>query len=111
MELRINRVRINRSRPVYQGCARFPEFLENVSERQILWSLCLVVFLGFTLRLPIQTSLPVVPELQVSVSSLENCPNFSKTSHPWKFRAITELFTKSPASWFQAILWFDWHYS
>ena len=48
------------------GCVCFPEFLENFSERQILWSLCLVVVLVFTLRLPIQTSLSVAPELQES---------------------------------------------
>ena len=29
---------------LWQGCAWFPEFLQNFSERQILWSLCLVVF-------------------------------------------------------------------
>ena len=28
----------------YQGCARFPEFTQNFSERQILWSLCSVDF-------------------------------------------------------------------
>ena len=64
------------------GCACFPEFVQNFSERQILWSLCSVVFLTFTLRLPIQTSLSVVPELSVSLSSHEKCPNFRKTSTP-----------------------------
>ena len=39
------------------GCARFPDFLQNFTERQILWSLCLVVFLAFALKLPVQTSL------------------------------------------------------
>ena len=38
------------------GCARFPETLQTFSECQISWSLCLAVFLAFTLRLPIQTS-------------------------------------------------------
>ena len=65
-----------------QGCARFPEFLQNLSERQILWSLCSVVFHALTLRLPIQTFLSVAPELPVSLRSGENCPNFSKTSTP-----------------------------
>ena len=64
------------------GCARFPEILQNVSERQILWSLCSVVFHAFTLILPIQTSLSVAPELPVCLRSGENCPNFSKTSTP-----------------------------
>ena len=39
-----------------QGVCCFAEILQHFSERQILWSLCLVVFLAFTLRLPIQTS-------------------------------------------------------
>ena len=60
------------------GC--FPEILLNVSQRQILWSLCLVVFLAFTLRLPIQTSLSVAPKLQVCVRSGEKCENCRKTS-------------------------------
>ena len=30
-----------------QECTRFPEFLQNFSERQILWSLCLVAFPAF----------------------------------------------------------------
>ena len=58
-----------------QGCARFPKFKQNFSERQILWSLCSVVFHTFTLQLPIQT-----PELHIFVSSLVKCQNFSKTS-------------------------------
>ena len=64
------------------GCDPFPEFTQNFSERQILWSLCSVDFHTFTLQLPIQTPHFVVPELQVFVSSLENCQNFSKTSTP-----------------------------
>ena len=66
------------------GCARFPEFTQNFSERQILWSLCSVDFHTLTLQLPIQTPHSVAPELQVSVSSLENCPNLRKTSTPLK---------------------------
>ena len=65
-----------------QRCARFPEFLQNFSESQILWSLCLVAFLAFTLRLPIQTSLSVAPKLPVTLRSGENCQNVSKTSTP-----------------------------
>ena len=42
-------------------CARFPEFLQNFSERQILWRMCLVDFHASTLKLPIQTSLSVAP--------------------------------------------------
>ena len=67
---------------LHLGCARFPEFTQNFSERQILWSLCSVDFHTLTLQLPIQTPYSVAPELQVFVSSLENCPNFKKTSTP-----------------------------
>ena len=70
--------------PPVLGCARFPEFTQNFSERQILWSLCSVDFHTLTLQLPIQTPYSVAPELQVFVSSLENCPNFKKTSTPPK---------------------------
>ena len=66
--------------------------MQNFSERQILWSLCSVDFHTFTLHLPIQTLHSVEPELQILVSSLENCQNFSKTStpqrnnlHVWRF--------------------------
>ena len=65
-----------------QECTCFPEFFQNFSECQILWSLCLVVFLAFTLRLPIQTSLCVAPKFPVSLRSTENCQKFRKTSTP-----------------------------
>ena len=55
-----------------QGCAHSPGILQNVSEHQILWSLCSVVFHALTLRLPIQTSLSVALKLPVSLSSAEN---------------------------------------
>ena len=55
-------------------------FCWNFSERQILWSLCLVDFHTLTLQLPIQTPHSVAPELQVFVSSLQNSQNFRKTS-------------------------------
>ena len=64
------------------GGAHFPEFVQNFSECLILWSLCSVDFHTFTLQLPIQTLHSVAPELQVFVSSLEKCQNFSKTSIP-----------------------------
>ena len=67
---------------VTQECARFAEILQNFRERQILWSLCSVVFHALTLKLPIQTSVSVVPELTVSLSLQENCPNFRKRGHP-----------------------------
>ena len=63
-----------------QGYARFPEFLQNFSEHQILWSLCSVVFHALTLKLPIQTSLSVAPKLPVSLSSGEKSEKFMKTS-------------------------------
>ena len=62
-----------------QGCARFADFLQNFSERQIL---CSVVFRALTLKLPIQTSLSVTPELPVSLNSAENCHELRKTSTP-----------------------------
>ena len=62
------------------GCARFPEILQNFSDRQILWSLCLVVFLTLTLNFSIQTPLSVAPKLQASLSSAEKCEKFRKTS-------------------------------
>ena len=64
------------------GCARFAEFLQNFSERQILWSLCSVVFLAFTLRLPKQLSLSVAPKLPVFLRSGEIYGEFSKTNTP-----------------------------
>ena len=48
-----------------QGCACFPEFVPNLSECHILWSLCSVVFLALTLKLSIQTSISVEPKLPV----------------------------------------------
>ena len=63
-------------------CAHFPEILQNFSECQILWSLCLVVFHALTLKLPIQTSLSVAPKFQVCVRSGEKCQSFSKTRTP-----------------------------
>ena len=68
-----------------QGCARFPEFRQNFSERQVLCSLCSVDFHTLTLQLPIPTLHSVAPELRVFVSSLENCANFRKTSAPQCF--------------------------
>ena len=65
-----------------RGCACFAEFSQNFSERQILWSLCLVVFHALTLKLPIQTSLSVAPKLQVCVRSGEKCQIFRKTRTP-----------------------------
>ena len=59
----------------------FPWYkIQNYSDGQILWSLYSVDFHSLTLQLPIQTLHSVAPELQVFVSSLENCQNFSKTS-------------------------------
>ena len=56
-------------------CACFPEILQNFTERQILWSLCLVLFLALTLKFPIKSSLSVAPELPFSLSLHEKCPN------------------------------------
>ena len=54
------------------GCAHFPEFLENLSERHILWRMSYLVFHALTLKLPIQTSLSMVPKLPVSAHTGEN---------------------------------------
>ena len=72
--------------------------MQNFSERQILWSLWSVDFHTLTLQLPIQTLHSVAPELQVFVSSLENCPNFSKTSIPQGDRRIS-LFHPMEGGW------------
>ena len=64
------------------GGARFAAFLQNFSERQILWSLCSVVFHALTLESPIQTSLSVALKLPISLTSYEKCPNLWKTSTP-----------------------------
>ena len=63
-----------------QECARFPEILQNFSERQILWRMCSVVFHALTLKLPVQTSLSVAPKLHACVLSGEKCQIFRKTS-------------------------------
>ena len=36
---------------IFPGCARFPEILQNFSERQILWKMCSVVFQDLVLKL------------------------------------------------------------
>ena len=65
-----------------QGCARFPEFAQNLSERRFLYSLCSVVFYALTLKLPIQTSLSVAPKLPVSLSSNQKIVQISgKRTH------------------------------
>ena len=81
-----------------QEYARFPEILLNISEPQILWSLCSLVFYALTLKLPIQTSLSVAPKLPVCLSSTENCHKFKKTSTPQVkvrvYLAISDVSTK-----------------
>ena len=72
----------------------FPEFLQNFSECQILWSLCLVIFHALTLKLPIQTSLSVAPKLPVSLRSGEKCENFRKTSTARDIMAATLILHK-----------------
>ena len=61
-----------------QGSARFSQFVQNFSERQILWSLRSVVFHAFALKLPIQTSVSVAPKLPVSLSSHEKMSKFQE---------------------------------
>ena len=68
------------NRYILQAYARFPEIVQNFSERKILLSLCSIIFFAFALRLPIQTSLSVAPKLQVSLCSGGNCQKIRKTS-------------------------------
>ena len=86
------------------GCARFPEFVQNFSEHQILWSLCSVDFHTLILQLPIQTPHSVAPELQVFMSSLENCQNFSKTSTPLAYVVLAFVYCSGVCS-------FCWNFS
>ena len=67
-----------------RGCARFPEFLQNFSERQIFMQFLFgsLFFLAVALKLPIQTLLSVAPKLSVCLRSGEKCENFRKTSTP-----------------------------
>ena len=78
------------------GCTCFPEFY---AECQILWSLGLAVFHALTLKLPIQTSLFVVPKLPVSLYSGEKCENFSKRSTPQGCARFAGLCANSCAPW------------
>ena len=64
------------------GLCSFSEILQNVSERQILWSLCSVIFHALKLKFPIQTSLSVAPKLSVPLHSGEKCENSGKREHP-----------------------------
>ena len=67
------------------GCARFAEILQNFTERQILWSLCSVDFLTFTLRLPIQTSLSLASKLWRKMSKFQE-----NQSTPGEFIFVTQ---------------------
>ena len=48
----------------------------------VFLNFCKMLVSALTLKFPIQTSLSVAPELLVSLSSHEKCPNVSKTSTP-----------------------------
>ena len=65
---------------VIQDVLVFLNFCKIFSEREILWSLCSVVFLVLTLKLSFQTSLSVAPKLPIFARSGGNCQNFSKPS-------------------------------
>ena len=58
-----------------------PEILQNFSQRQILRSLCLVVFHALTLKLPIQTSLSMAPKLKVSLRSSKKMWKIQENEH------------------------------
>ena len=46
---------------LWLGCARLAEILQHFVARQVFGRICLIVFLAFTLKLPIQTLLSVAP--------------------------------------------------
>ena len=73
----------NTNLKLMQGYACFLEFLQNYSERQILWNLPLVVFHALILKLPIQTSLSVAPKLQDSFSFRWKLWKFQDNKHTW----------------------------
>ena len=60
---------------VIQDVLVFLNFCKIFSEREILWSLCSVVFLVLTLKLSFQTSLSVAPKLPIFSRSGGNCQN------------------------------------
>ena len=62
-----------------QGCATFPEFLQNFTECQILWILCSVVFHTFTLKMLFQTSHSIAPTRSVLWRTTQFQPN---QAHP-----------------------------
>ena len=65
-----------------QGCARFPEFKQNFTERRILWSLCSADFHTLTLQLPIQTPHSVAPELKFLSVHWKTVQISGKRAHP-----------------------------
>ena len=69
------RIKGNNHSDITPGCARLADFLLKFSERQILWSLCSVVFHTLTLQLAIQTSPSAAPKLPVSLRSGEKGEN------------------------------------
>ena len=66
-------------------------------ERQILWRMCSVVFLAFTLKLPVQTLLSVAPKLLVCARSGENVENSAKRIHTLCFCRCKILMKNFPA--------------
>ena len=65
-------------------------FLQNFSERQISWSLCLVVFHALTLKLVNQTLLSVAPKLQVYVRSGEKMSKNQENDTKLNYKIIPE---------------------
>ena len=49
----------------FKGVSRFAENLQNCMARQVFGRMCSIVFLAFTLKLPIQTLLSVTPSRSV----------------------------------------------
>ena len=75
------RTHINSSFLFGPGMCLFSWILQNFSERQILWSLCLVVSHALTLN-AFSTSLSVAPKLTVSLLSGEKVKFSGKQAHP-----------------------------
>ena len=84
------RVSVNSNLRAARGWACFPQFVQNCSEHQILWSLCLV---------DIQTLHSVVLELQVLWVHLKTVKIPAKRAHPWHSPLVQHLLTSWRQAW------------
>ena len=68
---------------VFPGSARSFEILQNCVERQVFGGNVLDIFLAFTLKLPIQTSLSVAPNSKIVDVQVKKVKNSSKRAQLW----------------------------